>query len=75
MTGFSAKAELDRIARKLVDPPAGWLQPLDVSDPATLERWCDAPDHDTRTIEEFAADCGMPVGPPNRRVGRTNAAR
>jgi hypothetical protein len=39
---------------------------LDVTDPATFDRWCDTPAWDTRTLEEFAAAGGYPVFPPNR---------
>lgn len=49
-------------------PPRAPIQQLDVSDPGTFERWCAAPAHDTRTLEEFAADGGYPVFPPNRDV-------
>lgn len=34
------------------------LPPLDVTDPATLDRWCASPSYDTRTLEEFAAAGG-----------------
>ena len=40
--------------------------PLDVSDPATFDRWCALPEEDDRTLEEFAADGGKPMFPPNR---------
>lgn len=43
-------------------------QPLDVTASETLERWCAQPEWDTRSLEEFAAEGGRPVFPPNRTV-------
>lgn len=43
-------------------------RPLDISDPLTFDRWCGVPAYDTRTLEEFAADVGYPVFPPNRDI-------
>lgn len=45
-------------------------RPLDVSDPTTFDLWCDTPEHDTRTLEEFAAEGGYPVPPSNETVGQ-----
>lgn len=41
-------------------------QALDVSADETLERWTRQPEWDTRSLEEFAADGGRPLFPPNR---------
>jgi hypothetical protein len=39
--------------------------PLDVAADATFDAWMRQPLHDLRTVEEFAADGGRPVLPPN----------
>lgn len=44
------------------------ITPLDATDPFVFEWWCSQPAHDNRTIEEFAADGGYPMFPPNRPV-------
>lgn len=60
---------------KLADPEADlivpeWgyegVRPIDATDPSTFDRWCQQPDYDTRTLNEFAADGGKPMFPPNR---------
>lgn len=43
--------------------------PLDATDSSTLELWCAQPEFDTRSLEEFAAEGGRPMGPPNRTEG------
>lgn len=43
-------------------------RPLSVADDETFKRWVNTPEYDIRTIQEFAADGGRPVGPPNRYV-------
>lgn len=56
----------------MVNPDRPWprperpVVPLDATASETLELWCAAPEWDTRSIEEFAAEGGRPVGPPNR---------
>lgn len=41
-------------------------EPLSVADDHTLECWCQTPEWDTRSLEEFARDGGRPLAPPNR---------
>lgn len=59
----------------MVNPDRPWPRPetprapLDATDNATLELWATQPEFDTRSLEEFAAEGGRPVGPPNRMEG------
>jgi hypothetical protein len=56
----------------MVNPARPWPRPetprapLDVTSNETLELWAAQPEFDTRSLEEFAAEGGRPVGPPNR---------
>jgi len=56
----------------MVNPPTPWPRPetprapLDPTASETLELWAGQPAWDLRSLEEFAADGGRPVGPPNR---------
>lgn len=59
----------------MVNPDRPWprssspARPLDPTASETLELWCAQPEFDTRSLEEFAAEGGRPVGPPNRMEG------
>jgi hypothetical protein len=44
------------------------LPPLDASDPATFDRWCATPEHDTRTFDEFVAEGGRRCPPPCNNI-------
>lgn len=59
----------------MVNPDRPWPRPetprapLDATSSETLELWAAQPEWDTRSIEEFAAEGGRPIGPPNRIEG------
>lgn len=59
----------------MVNPDRPWPRPetprpqLDATSNETLEFWAAQPEFDTRSLEEFAAEGGRPVGPPNRMEG------
>lgn len=56
----------------MVNPDRPWPRPetprpaLDATTSETLELWASQPEWDLRSLEEFAAEGGRPVGPPNR---------
>lgn len=56
----------------MVNPDRPWPRPetprpaLDATTSETLELWASQPEWDLRSLEEFVAEGGRPVGPPNR---------